>query len=53
MPLHSRNHVLLEGEPAWALFMNELRSFVGADAAPALQAFGLTPSERAVLQLVA
>jgi pimeloyl-ACP methyl ester carboxylesterase len=26
VPLDSRNHVLLEGEPAWALFMNELRS---------------------------
>jgi pimeloyl-ACP methyl ester carboxylesterase len=53
VPLHSRNHVLLEGEPAWALFMSEVRGFIGADAALSLQAFGLTPSERAVLQLVA
>lgn len=53
VPLDSRHHVLLEREPAWAPFMRELRGFVGAGAAPALQALGLTPSERAVLQLVA
>jgi pimeloyl-ACP methyl ester carboxylesterase/DNA-binding CsgD family transcriptional regulator len=53
VPLESRNHVLLEGEPAWALFLRELRDFVGAQAVPGLEALGLTPSERAVLQLVA
>jgi DNA-binding NarL/FixJ family response regulator len=45
--------VLLEGEPAWALFMRELRGFVGVSAASGLEILGLTPSERAVLQLVA
>jgi pimeloyl-ACP methyl ester carboxylesterase/DNA-binding CsgD family transcriptional regulator len=53
VPLDSRNHVLLEGEPAWEPFLRELRSFVGAAGAPGWEALGLTPSERAVLQLVA
>jgi pimeloyl-ACP methyl ester carboxylesterase/DNA-binding CsgD family transcriptional regulator len=53
VPLDSRNHVLLEGEPAWELFLHELRGFVGAAAAPGWKTLGLTPSERAVLALVA
>jgi pimeloyl-ACP methyl ester carboxylesterase/DNA-binding CsgD family transcriptional regulator len=53
VPLDSRNHVLLEGEPAWGTFLRELRDFVGADAGPGLETIGLTPSERAVLLLVA
>jgi pimeloyl-ACP methyl ester carboxylesterase/DNA-binding CsgD family transcriptional regulator len=53
VPLASRNHVLLEGEPAWEPFLRELRGFVGAAATPGLEALGLTPSEHAVLQLVA
>jgi pimeloyl-ACP methyl ester carboxylesterase/DNA-binding CsgD family transcriptional regulator len=53
VPLESRNHVLLEGEPVWELFLRELRDFVGAQAVPGLEALGLTPSEGAVLQLVA
>jgi pimeloyl-ACP methyl ester carboxylesterase/DNA-binding CsgD family transcriptional regulator len=53
VPLDSRNHVLLEGEPAWPLFMAALRSFIGADAAPSHPSFGLTAAEQAVLQLVA
>ena len=31
VPLESRNHVMLEGEPALARFLEELRSFLGAD----------------------
>ena len=31
VPLESRNHVMLEGEPAFARFLEELRSFLGAD----------------------
>ena len=37
VPLESRNHVLLESEPAWPVFMAELRDFLGpapAAAAP-------------------
>lgn len=29
VPLDSRNHVLLEHEPAWARFLEEVRSFLG------------------------
>jgi len=29
VPLESRNHVLLETEPAWARFLDEVRSFLG------------------------
>lgn len=33
VPLESRNHVLLESEPAWSLFLEEVRAFLapGAD----------------------
>lgn len=53
VPLDSRNHVLLDGEPAWPVFMAELRAFIGAGAATGLDGLGLTPSEQAVLQLLA
>jgi pimeloyl-ACP methyl ester carboxylesterase/DNA-binding CsgD family transcriptional regulator len=34
VPLEGRNHVLLEGEPAWSTFKEELRKFLpGADGA--------------------
>ncbi len=52
-PLESSNHVLLQTEPAWPRFLEELRAFVGPEtvrAAPTLQA--LTPSELEVLRLV-
>ena len=32
VPLESRNHVMLEGEPALGRFLEELRSFLAADA---------------------
>ena len=31
VPLESRNHIMLEGEPALTHFLEELRSFLGAD----------------------
>jgi pimeloyl-ACP methyl ester carboxylesterase len=31
LPLESRNHVMLEGEPALARFLEELQSFLAAD----------------------
>lgn len=31
VPLESRNHVLLESEPAWTRFVQEVRAFLGAD----------------------
>jgi class 3 adenylate cyclase/pimeloyl-ACP methyl ester carboxylesterase len=32
IPLESRNHIMLEGEPALTRFLEELRSFLGAEA---------------------
>ena len=29
VPLESRNHVLLENEPAWSVFLEEVRAFLG------------------------
>ncbi len=52
LPLDSANHVLLETEPAWGRFVQELRSFLGA-AVPAVLDERLTPAEREVLRLVA
>lgn len=53
--LASDNHVLLEGEPAWPVFLEELNAFLAedllADAAPADAA--LTAAEAAVLELLA
>ena len=55
VPLESRNHVLLDGEPAWSVFLREFRDFLGEDDAPGstLQFAGLTTSERQVLELLA
>ena len=51
--LDSANHVLLEGEPAWPVFFEELNAFLGpGSAATAETATGLTPAEAAVLELV-
>lgn len=32
VPLESRNHILLEGEPAWRRFISEVRAFLGVPA---------------------
>jgi hypothetical protein len=32
VPLDSRNHVLLETEPAWSRFLDEVRAFLDSDA---------------------
>lgn len=53
VPLESRNHVLLPGEPAWQHFLDEFRTFLGRGAGASLRQSGLTASERAVLELVA
>ena len=50
--LEGRNHILLESEPAWPRFLEEIRSFLGA--APAAAEFPeLTAREREVLEQVA
>lgn len=55
--LEGRNHVLLETEPAWERFLDEVRTFLGTgrDGRATRPAFlgRLTPREREVLELVA
>ncbi|HYC38560.1 MAG TPA: alpha/beta fold hydrolase [Usitatibacter sp.] len=52
VPLESRNHILLEGEPAWARFLEEVEAFVpGVRAVASFPA--LTTREREVLDFVA
>jgi len=56
VPLESSNHVLLESEPAWPVFLAEVRSFLAVSARepPGVRgSTALTPAEQAVLQLVA
>jgi pimeloyl-ACP methyl ester carboxylesterase/DNA-binding CsgD family transcriptional regulator len=51
-PLESHNHVLMESEPAWPAFLQELDAFVPGSGAPG--AFGdLTARERELLELLA
>ena len=55
VPLDSRNHILIEDEPAWARFLSELEGFLGTGPAePAMGLFSeLTPREREVLERLA
>ena len=53
VPLESCNHILLESEPAWTRFLEEVNAFLPSAAAGA-DAFGkLTPRERELLELMA
>lgn len=57
--LESRNHILLEQEPAWSRFLAEIRTFLGEGAVenvhqPTANIFPeLTPRERLTLELIA
>jgi pimeloyl-ACP methyl ester carboxylesterase/DNA-binding CsgD family transcriptional regulator len=55
VPLEGRNHVLLNTEPAWKPFFEELRAFLGEprNGTNALRQSGLTESELEVLSLIA
>jgi pimeloyl-ACP methyl ester carboxylesterase/DNA-binding CsgD family transcriptional regulator len=56
VPLDSRNHVLIEDEPAWPHFLAELRAFLGTPHSDVEQEPSfpeLTDREREVLELVA
>ncbi len=56
VPLESKNHVLLPDEPAWAVFLAELGSFLGngqPPRPPAVRDAGLTPAEVILLDLIA
>lgn len=51
--LDSRNHVLLEHEPAWGRFTEAVLAFSGQGAAPSTRAFDeLSPRERETLSLL-
>lgn len=57
VPLDSRNHILLPDEPAWQIFLDEVRRFLGATVPdPGAEPDGipaLSGREREVLALVA
>jgi pimeloyl-ACP methyl ester carboxylesterase/DNA-binding CsgD family transcriptional regulator len=53
VPLDSDNHIVLGDEPAWPVFVDEVRAFLAPDGTPAPVADGLSPREREVLALVA
>jgi ATP/maltotriose-dependent transcriptional regulator MalT len=58
VPLESRNHILVEGEPAWQQFAAELEDFLPAAGSAPTDAIAaltddLTPRERQVLELIA
>jgi DNA-binding CsgD family transcriptional regulator len=53
VPLPSRNHILLKGEPAWQDFLRELDAFLGDGKPEKRIAENLTPREDELLQLLA
>jgi pimeloyl-ACP methyl ester carboxylesterase len=54
VPLESRNHILLAGDPAWPVFLSELREFTGTTASASPQPVEeLSAREREVMRFVA
>jgi pimeloyl-ACP methyl ester carboxylesterase/DNA-binding CsgD family transcriptional regulator len=53
VPLESRNHILLESEPAWQSWLKEVRAFLPAQAAGGAAFAELTPRERDLVNLIA
>jgi len=53
VPVESRNHVLLEHEPAWARWLEEVRRFLPAATRGGALFSGLTPREAELLELIA
>jgi pimeloyl-ACP methyl ester carboxylesterase/DNA-binding CsgD family transcriptional regulator len=54
VPLETRNHVLVEQDPAWPRFLHEVRTFLGSGDRAATTSFpDLTSREREVLEFVA
>jgi len=52
VPLESRNHLLLEHEPAWRRWLEEVRAFVPIASAEAAAFAGLTCRERELVELI-
>ena len=53
VPLESRNHVLLEHEPAWRRWLEEVRAFLPVARAGGALFSGLTPRETELVELIA
>ncbi len=53
VPLESRNHILLEQEPAWRRWLEEVRAFLPAAPAGGAAFAGLTPRERELVEFIA
>jgi pimeloyl-ACP methyl ester carboxylesterase/DNA-binding CsgD family transcriptional regulator len=53
VPLESRNHILLENEPAWRLWLEEVRAFLPAASEEGAVFTGLTRRERELVELIA
>jgi DNA-binding CsgD family transcriptional regulator len=53
VPLESRNHILLEQEPAWQRWLEEVRAFLPAAPAGGAVFIELTPRERELVELIA
>jgi len=51
--LESANHLLLPDDPAWSLFLSEVRAFLGTEPGPAQPLEDLSPRELEVLAHVA
>jgi pimeloyl-ACP methyl ester carboxylesterase/DNA-binding CsgD family transcriptional regulator len=53
VPLDSDNHIVLGDEPAWQVFVEEVRAFLAPDGTPAPTTDVLSAREREVVALVA
>jgi len=53
VPVESRNHVLLEHEPAWQRWLEEVRAFLPEAARGGAPFSGLTPRESELVELIA
>lgn len=53
VPLTSRNHILLEHEPAWQRWLEEVRGFLPSKRTPSPVFSSLTPREVELVELIA
>jgi pimeloyl-ACP methyl ester carboxylesterase/DNA-binding CsgD family transcriptional regulator len=53
VPIESRNHLLLEDEPGWRLWLEEVRAFLPAGSAGDSAFAALTARERELVELIA
>ena len=53
VPIESRNHILLENEPAWPRWLEEVRAFLPASHAGGAAFAALPPRELELVELIA